>query len=115
MALTNTGFRTFSIIVFQHLPTLWHFRCGLILCTVFVCPELRSEELPPLTVTAGRPLDDGTDPAAGFPLLDAAALAVLPVQKGTYQDLFATVAGAYGGSMSVGTFSLRGLNQDGLF
>ena len=49
------------------------------------------------------------------PLLDAAALAGLPVTEGTYQDLFATVAGAYGGSLSVGTFSLRGLNQDGLF
>lgn len=49
------------------------------------------------------------------PLLDAAALAGLPVTEGTYQDLFATVAGAYVGSLSVGTFSLRGLNQDGLF
>lgn len=115
MELTDTGWWTCVDCIPLHLPNLRHFGCGLTVCTVFVCPELRSEELPPLTVTAGRQLDDGTDPAAGFPLLDAAALALLPVQKGTYQDLFATVAGGYGGSLSVGTFSLRGLNQDGLF
>ena len=115
MALTATRFRPSFRVLFRHLPTLWHFGCGLTLCTVFVCPELRSEELPPLTVTAGRQQDDATDPAAGFPLLDAAALALLPVHKGTYQDLFAAVAGSYGGSPSAGTFSLRGMNQDGLF
>lgn len=108
-------FRSWFATVLPKLPTLWHFGCGLTLCNVFVCPELRSEELPPLTVTAGRQLDDGMDPATGFPLLDAAALVLLPVQKGTYQDLFATVAGGYGGNPSVGSFSLRGLSQDGLF
>ena len=81
----------------------------------FIGPGLRAETLAPLTVSAGRPQDDDADLQDAFPLLDAAALAVLPVQKATYQDLFATVAGAYGGSLSVGTFSLRGLNQDGLF
>lgn len=81
----------------------------------FMVPGLWAETLPPLTVTAGRPEDNGAEGSVDFPPLDAAALAVLPVTKGTYQDLFATVAGAYGGSLSVGTFSLRGLNQDGLF
>ncbi len=95
--------------------SLWILPRGLTLWGMLIAPQLRAETLPPLTVTAGRPLDEAADLAGDFPPLDAAALALLPVQKGTYQDLFATVAGAYGGSLSVGTFSLRGLNQDGLF
>jgi len=79
-------------------------------------PSGAAEELlAPLTVTADRGLG-GTEPLPGNSLeMDATDLAVIPVQKGTYQDLFAAVAGAYGGNLSAGTFSLRGVNQDGPF
>ena len=88
---------------------------GLSLLTWLMAPQLIAEELFPLTVTAGRQQEESNDYSNGHPPIDTAALELLPVQRGTYQDLFATVAGGYGGSSSVGTFSLRGLNQDGLF
>jgi len=76
---------------------------------------LQAEMLQTLTVTASQPHSEAADPTFDFLFPNADALAVLPIQKGTYQDLFQAVAGAYGGSVSIGTFSLRGLNQDGLF
>ena len=71
--------------------------------------------LAPLVVTGGQPRNEAEMLPGNSLRFDAAALAALPVQRGTYQDLFATVAGAYSGNPSVGTFSVRGLNQDSLF
>jgi outer membrane receptor protein involved in Fe transport len=42
-------------------------------------------------------------------------IAEIPTASGTYQDLFALTAGAYSGNPNIGTFSLRGINQDDLF
>ena len=73
------------------------------------------EVLEPLTVTADRAVDE-TEVLPGNSFgMNASDLEVLPIQRGTYQDLFAAVAGAYGGNMSAGTFSLRGVSQDSLF
>jgi hypothetical protein len=71
--------------------------------------------LAPLVVTGGQPRDEFETLPGNSLRFDAAALADLPVQYGSYQDLFGAVAGAYSGNPTVGTFSVRGLNQDNLF
>jgi outer membrane receptor protein involved in Fe transport len=75
----------------------------------------QSTLLAPLTVSAEHPHGEAEILPGNTLRIDAAALAALPAQRGNYQDLFATVAGGYGGNTTVGTFSLRGLNQDSLF
>jgi hypothetical protein len=72
------------------------------------------DSLPPLIVTAERRANDSGDAAGNVSQIDATALAVLPTTAATYQDLFATVAGAYAGNPVVGNFNVRGLNQDSL-
>jgi iron complex outermembrane receptor protein len=96
---------------------LWPFYGGTALFAAPIAPAQGDQPvvLAPLTVTAGRPRDDAEVLPGNSLWLDAAALAALPIRKATYQDLFAAVAGAYAGSPLVGTFSLRGLNQDSLF
>ena len=73
------------------------------------------EWLAPLTVSADRILSEQKVRHDNLLLLADSDLLALPVGKGNYQDLFAAVAGAYGGNPSAGTFSLRGMSQDGLF
>jgi outer membrane receptor protein involved in Fe transport len=89
----------------------------IILCSVLVPAGLRAQSimLDPLTVIGGQPRDELVIQSGHHFRIDAASLAALPTQRGTYQDLFATIAGAYGGNSTVGTFSVRGLNQDSLF
>ncbi len=96
---------------------LWPVYRGTALFAALIAPGQGEQPvvLAPLTVTAGRPRGDAEVPPGNSLWIDAAALAALPVGKATYHDLFAAVAGAYGGNPSVGTFSLRGLNQDSLF
>lgn len=104
-----TGFRSQIL-----LPTAG---VRMTFCVALMAPQpgAADELLPPLTVTADRALI-GTEALPGNSLvMDSRDLAVVPVQKATYQDLFAAVAGAYGGNLSAGSFSLRGVNQDGLF
>ncbi len=96
---------------------LHHLAGGILLGIPLLPPSLCGETaaLSPLMVTSERP-EDQTEAIPGNSVrIDAAALSEAPVQRGTYQDLFDTVANAYGGNMSVGSFSLRGVNQDGLF
>jgi hypothetical protein len=93
---------------------------GITLGALLIPPGLHAEQTEPyvvgeITVTADRPRNEVETLPGNHLQVDAAALAVLPVQKGIYQDLFAVVAGGYAGSSIVGSFSLRGLNQDGLF
>lgn len=96
---------------------LLHLSGGITLGAPLLPPGLRAEpaELAPLAVTAERPDDESAAVPGNHLRIDAAELAVLPVQRGTYQDLFAAVAGGYAGNATVGAFSLRGLNQDSLF
>jgi outer membrane receptor protein involved in Fe transport len=92
-------------------------RRTITLCTVLVPCGLcaQSVVLAPLTVTGEQSRDESEIPPGNHLRIDAASLAALPAAQGSYQDLFATVAGAYGGNPTVGTFSVRGLNQDSLF
>jgi iron complex outermembrane receptor protein len=71
----------------------------------------QTEILPPLVV-AGEQVEESLTPVG---VISREAIGVLPPQKGTYQDLFALTAGAYAGSPSLATFSLRGVSQDNLF
>jgi len=69
-----------------------------------------AEFLAPLTVTGQARQASGS-----ATLLGPEQLAALPPGAGSYQDLLALSAGAYAGNPGVGTFSLRGLNQDNVF
>ena len=92
----------------------WRVGGGLLLSACLLVSRLGAQTptLEPLVVTGPR--------TAQLPgnvlLMDAASLdAVPPMQRDSYLDLLSTAAGAYAGNPSVGTFSLRGLNQDALF
>lgn len=73
------------------------------------------DSLPPLIVAAKRPIDHLARAAGNVSQIGDRELAGLPTTAATYQDLFATVAGAYAGNPLVGNFNIRGLNQDSLF
>lgn len=96
----------------------WRAGSRLILSAILLAPELcaQSSTFEPLVVTG----DALHLPATQLPdralHLNAALLeAVPPMQRDSYLNLLSAAAGAYGGNPSVGTFSLRGLNQDSLF
>ena len=73
------------------------------------------DRLLPLIVSGDKPTSR-EDSSFGINTgLGEEVIAALPMGAGSYQDLFALVAGAYAGNPSVGTFSLRGLNQDNVF
>lgn len=75
----------------------------------------RADTLPELLVT-GDKLTLGASRQSGlYTVIDSESLASLPVSAGTYQDLFAAIAGGYAGNPTAGSFSLRGLNQDNVF
>ena len=71
--------------------------------------------LPPLTVIGNQTRYEAEILPGNHVLIDADSLKASLVQKGTYQDLFAAVAGTYGGNPTAGSFSVRGVNQDGLY
>ena len=73
------------------------------------------DSLPPLIVAAERPTDHMARAAGNVSQIGDRELAALPTTTATYQDIFATVAGAYAGNPVVGNFNIRGLNQDSLF
>lgn len=73
------------------------------------------DSLPPLIVAAERPTVDLARAAGNVSQIGDRELAELPTTTATYQDIFATVAGAYAGNPLVGNFNIRGLNQDSLF
>jgi iron complex outermembrane receptor protein len=74
-----------------------------------------AESLAPLTVTGDKLARQAQQVPGSVTVLGPAQLAALPPGGGTYQDLLALSAGAYAGNPGVGTFSLRGLNQDNVF
>ncbi|MFZ9938501.1 MAG: hypothetical protein ACO3JG_15795, partial [Luteolibacter sp.] len=96
----------------------WHAGGGLLLFVILPTPGLAAQPdvLESLVVT-GEATRAATVPLFGNPLRrEAAELQALPcATRGTYQDLLAAAAGGYADNPSGGTFSLRGLNQDGLF
>ncbi len=73
------------------------------------------DPLPPLIVAAERSTVDLARAAGNVSQIGDRELADLPTTTATYQDIFATVAGAYAGNPLVGNFNIRGLNQDSLF
>lgn len=73
------------------------------------------DSLPPLILTGDKLASVPGELTGNATLLDAEAITSLPTSTATYQDLFATIAGAYSGNATAGTFSLRGLNQDNVF
>lgn len=85
----------------------------LLLCPVALCAE--SEILQPLVVTGDKLNKQAEQVSGSVTVLGPEQLAALPPNTGTYQDLLALTAGAYAGNPGVGTFSLRGLNQDNVF
>ena len=85
------------------------------LLVVGVAMGEETESLPPMVVT-GDKLNVRENHASGANVvLDAEAIDAAPAGAGTYQDLFALFAGAYAGNPGIGTFSMRGLNQDNVF
>ena len=72
-------------------------------------------EPPPLVVVAKKPRNDAEKTPGNVSQIGPRELEALPVAAATYQDLFATVAGAYAGNSTAGSFSIRGMNQDSLF
>ena len=73
------------------------------------------ESLPPLIVT-GDKLAKNPQALPGNPtLLVEKSILSIPTASGTYTDLLPTIAGAYQGNPTTGSFSLRGLNQDNVF
>ena len=71
--------------------------------------------LSPLVVTGDKPSKNSAPRTGHHSPVKSERIAAAPLTTGTYQDLFALVAGAYSGNSTAGTFSLRGLNQDQLF
>lgn len=85
------------------------------LLVVGVAMGEETESLLPMVVT-GDKLNVRKNHASGANVvLDAEAIEAVPAGAGTYQDLFALFAGAYAGNPGIGTFSMRGLNQDNVF
>lgn len=74
-----------------------------------------ADSLAPMTVTGDKLAGQAQEAAGSVSVLGPEQLAALPPGAGTYQDLLALAAGAYAGNPGVGTFSLRGLNQDNVF
>jgi len=85
----------------------------LLLCPITLCAE--SKILEPLVVSGDKLNKRAEQVSGSVTVLGPERLAALPPSAGTYQDLLALTAGAYAGNPGVGTFSLRGLNQDNVF
>lgn len=83
--------------------------------SLFVTGAAGAESLAPLTVTGDKLARQAQQVPGSVTVLGPEQLAALPPGSGTYQDLLALTAGAYAGNPGVGTFSLRGLNQDNVF
>jgi iron complex outermembrane recepter protein len=71
--------------------------------------------LAPMIVTGDKLNRDVNAQTGLYTLLDQDFLTSLPINGGTYQTIFGTVAGGYSGNPTAGPFSLRGLNQDNVF
>ena len=75
---------------------------------------VETTDLSPLIVSEDKPTNSVL-PTSHHSAVTSERIASIPLTAGTYQDLFALVAGAYPGNPTAGTFSLRGLSQDQLF
>ena len=73
------------------------------------------DSLPPLVVTGNKLATASERQTGQYTLLEAERFETVSAISGTYQDLFALVAGGYSGNPTAGSFSLRGLNQDNVF
>lgn len=98
---------------------LWD-RPRCITWAIFCCASLLSlvfadepNTLEPLMVTADSTLLSAGTAAQRWATTELGELPASPANS--YLDLLGTAAGAYAGNPSIGTFSLRGLNQDTLF
>lgn len=74
-----------------------------------------AESLAPLVVTGDKLAGYAQQVSGSVTLLGPEQLEALSRSSNTYQDFLALCAGAYAGNPGVGTFSLRGLNQDNVF
>jgi outer membrane receptor protein involved in Fe transport len=108
------GWKRFRFFPGGGAPGLMAFEISALLVLVSARAP-GTEILAPLAVIGDKPFTLAEQGTGAVTVLGPEQLAALPPGAGTYEDLLALSAGAYAGNPGVGTFSLRGLNQDNVF